>query len=127
MRHAGVVELGLASASVILGYYSMLLATKGRLSRAFFFIDDETVLNTPWRLSHFENFDKNMSFRRLFQANRKITEATIIGDDTCYTVMKIAKLHGKLNDIIDETNACYSIQVSLFDYLFNGQLKHRGN
>lgn len=61
-----------------------------------------------------------MFFRRLFEANGKITDVTIIGGagDACdTTVMKIAKLHGQLNDIIDDTNACYSTQVSLFDYL----------
>ncbi len=58
-----------------------------------------------------EKLNWNMFFRRSFETNRKITEIEVTRGTTCDTLMKMAKLHGQLNDIIDDTNGCYSVQV----------------
>lgn len=49
--------------------------------------------------------------QRLFDSNRKITNGKVIGGDACDTIIKMVKLHGQLNDIIDDLNSCDSIHI----------------
>lgn len=64
--------------------------------------------------SHYYNFNQTICCRRSFESNRKITNVKVIGDEACDAIIKIARLHGQLNDIIDDTNSCYSVQVVVF-------------
>lgn len=57
------------------------------------------------------NLNRNAFSRHSVEASRKSTVVNVINGDACDSVIKLAKLHGKLNDIVDDTNASYSNQV----------------